>query len=155
MSADAHTHTHTHTHTTHTRDTHTRTGPCARGVAAERSDAFPNSDRVFAAFNSGPILELDGDTGAKLRVIAVKPQFNMALSLALVCPGVLAVSDSGRIFLVSCKDGRWLKEVAAGYLNAAVAFDGSRLLVAPANSQVWHIFKLAPPYNSPGHVLAL
>ena len=133
-------------------------GPCARGVAAERlveADGSADSDRVFAAFNSGPILELHGDTGAKLRVIQVKPHFSMALGMCIVCPGVLAVSDSGRIFLVNSKDGTWLRQVAAGYLNAAVAFDGSRLLVAPANSQVWHIFKLSPPYNTPGHVLAL
>ena len=133
-------------------------GPCARGVAAERlvqDDGNSDRDRVFAAFNSGPILELDGDSGAKVRVILVKPNFSMALSLAVVCPGVLAVSDSGRIFLISSKNGEWLRQVAAGYLNAALAFDGSQLLVAPANSQVWHKFKLAPPYNSAGHVLAL
>ena len=131
-------------------------GPCARGVAVERIQEKDgtSSDRVFAAFNSGPILELNGGTGAKLRVISVKPHFHMALSLALVCPGVLAVSDSGRIFLISSVDGSWLRQVAAGYLNAALAFDGARLLVAPANSKVWHIFKLAPPYNTSGHVLA-
>ena len=133
-------------------------GPCARGVAAQRlvqADGTSDSDRVFAAFNSGPILELNGDSGSKVRVIVVKPNFNMALSLAVVCPGVIAVSDSGRIFLISSKNGEWLRQVAAGYLNAALAFDGSQLLVAPANSQVWHKFKLAPPYNSCGHVLAL
>ena len=133
-------------------------GPCARGITAEprkRADGSFESDRVYASFNSGPILELDADTGAKLRVIAVKPGFSMALSLASVCPDVLAVSDSGRIFLVSTKDGSWLKQVAAGYLNAALAFDGSRLLVGPANSQVWHLFKLSPPYDSPGHPLVL
>jgi len=133
-------------------------GPCARGIAAEAilgTGGVFQGDRVFATFNSGPILELDGATGTKIRAIHVKPQFSMALSMAVVCPGVVAVSDSGRIFLVSTKDGRWLRQVAAGYLNAALAFDGARLLVAPANSSVWHVFKLAPPYHSPGHVLAL
>jgi hypothetical protein len=133
-------------------------GPCARGITAapqKRATGSFESDRVFACFNSGPILELDAGTGAKLRSIVVKPSFSMALSLACVCPDVLAVSDSGRVFLVSAKDGSLLRQVTAGYLNAALAFDGSRLLVGPANSQVWHIFKLSPPYDAPGHPLVL
>jgi hypothetical protein len=133
-------------------------GPCARGVAAERrkdKHGAAGAELVYAAFNTGPILELQGATGAKLRVIVVRPALHMALGLVLVCPGVLAVSDSGRVLLVRVSDGSMLGQVAAGYLNAAIAFDGSRLLCAPANSKVWHVFKLPPPFDSKGQILAL
>lgn len=74
-------------------------GPCARGVAAERR-LQPNgtfaAETVFATFNTGPVLELDGETGNKLRVFAPRPQFNMALGLCIVCPGVLAVCEPQR-----------------------------------------------------------
>ena len=69
-------------------------GPCARGITSEpqkRANGSFEIDRVFACFNSGPILELDADTGAKLRSIVVKPSFSMALSLACVCPEAISL----------------------------------------------------------------
>eukprot|EP00960_Hanusia_phi_P026097 746073-Hanusia_phi.AAC.5 len=69
---------------------------------------------------------------------------------------LLAVSDSGRILLYR-GDGSFARVISSGYLNAALAFDGKRILVGGANSkvssagegledseklQVWHLFKL-------------
>lgn len=109
-------------------------GPCARGIAVDGSV-------VYAAFNCGAVLELDAATGARRRVVSVSPAFNMALSLVVVKPDVFAVSDSGRVLLYQASTGQLLAQIASGYLNAALAWDGRKLLIANANDHVWHMFR--------------
>mmetsp|Transcript_3915 Transcript_3915/g.6138 ORF Transcript_3915/g.6138 Transcript_3915/m.6138 type:complete len:647 (+) Transcript_3915:56-1996(+) len=133
---------------------HHMDGPCARGVAIEDYTLYAKHNKaptstgynLFAAYNTGPILQLDPKDGKKLRVIQVNPGFHMALSMALIAPGLLAVSDSGRILLYKTTDGKMVREVTRGYLNAAITWDGKRLMVANANSNVWHCFKPDPRY---------
>jgi len=120
------------------------------------SPSFPPLRLLHALDFICQILVLARSSGAKLRVILVKPNLSMALSMVVVAPGLLAVSDSGRILLYR-GDGSFARVISSGYLNAALAFDGKRILVGGANSkvssagegledseklQVWHLFKL-------------